>query len=531
MYTMTALTDQVDQLFAAWDKPDTPGCVLAVIQNGEIAYSRAYGMADLERNVPLSVASVLDLGSTGKQFTAMLMLLLEQKGLLSLTDSIQKYIPELPDYGKVITIQHLIYHTSGLRDYTTLMYTANKPFENRYDDHELFDLIVRQKNVNFPPGEEFLYSNTGYLLLGVIAQRVGGKSYPDLVRETILEPLGMKHTTFNDTFKRIVKNRALAYSPVEGGFETDISFCGGYGDGALLSTVGDLLLWDRNFYDNHLGTGGQELIQRMLTLGTLNSGKELDYAFGLFIREHKGLQLVSHGGAWAGYRAEMLRFPDQHLSVICLANLANLSPSTLALQVAELYLTDQLTEPAPSAAPTTPADQPVAINVSGFIGSYRSTNGGSLVEITPTESGLSMEIMGYSFAVQAVNDTTLKTVDAPIDIEVTAQGDDTLAVSLQAQAPSIFHRLAVAAAQAITPGDYYSDELDITYHLTLDGEQPFVQRGYAPKEALKPISGNLYASGFLIFEFSRDAGGEVEGFDLFADRVVNLRFKRQASSS
>jgi CubicO group peptidase (beta-lactamase class C family) len=524
---MTALTDQVDLLFAQWDKPDTPGCVLAVIQDGEIAYSRAYGMADLERKVPLNADSVLDLGSTGKQFTAMLMLLLEQKGLLPLTDSIQKHLPELPAYSKAITIQHLIYHTSGLRDYTTLMYTANKPFENSYNDQELFDLIVRQQGVNFPPGEEFLYSNTGYLLLGVIAQRVGGKSYPDLVREYILEPLGMKTTTFNDTFKRIVKNRALAYSPIESGFETDISFCGGYGDGALLSTVGDLLLWDRNFYDNRLGTGKQELIQQMLTLGTLNSGKELDYAFGLFIRQHKGLQLVSHGGAWAGYRAEMLRFPEQHLSVICLSNLANLSPSTLALQVAELYLKEQLTETAPAAEPTTPANQPVAIDTTGFVGSYRSTNGGSLVEITPTESGLSLEIMGYTFAVQAVNDTTLKTVDAPIDIEVTAQGDDTLAVSLLGQAPSSFHKLAVVAAQAITPGDYYSDELDITYHITLDEEQPFVQRGYAPKEQLKPISGDLYASGFLIFEFSRDTGSEVVGFDLFADRVVNLRFKRK----
>jgi CubicO group peptidase (beta-lactamase class C family) len=529
MKPMIALTDQVDQLFAKWDTTETPGCVLAVIRDGEIAYSRAYGMADLERDVLLSAESVLDLGSTGKQFTAMLTLLLEEQGLLALSDPIQKYIPELPAYSAEITIAHLIYHTSGVRDYTTLMYTANKPFENRYNDHELFDLITRQQAANFAPGEEWLYSNSGYLLLGVIASRVGGKSYTELVREYILEPLGMTRTTFNDTFTRIVKHRALAYSPGENGYTTDISFCGGYGDGAMLSCVGDLLLWDRNFYANKLGKSGQALIEKMLTVGTLNDGTALDYAGGLFVREHKGLRLVSHGGAWAGYRAELLRFPDQRLAVICLANLADLSPSTLALQVAELYLADQMKESAPEAEAETVASEPAGVDAAKFTGSYRSANGGSIVSIVPGESGLMLEIMGYSFPVQAVNETTLKTAGAPIEIVVTALDGGAVGVSLAGQAATPYQPLAQTDAAPLTTGEYYSPELGIAYRISQDGDEAFVQRGYAPQEPLKPVSGDLYASGFMIFQFTRNDAGEVVGFDLFADRVVDLHFERRAS--
>lgn len=381
---MTALTAKVDELFAEWDKPDSPGCALAVIKDGEIIYQRGYGMADLERNVPLSPASVFDIGSTGKQFTAMLIALLARGGALALDDDVHKHLPELPAYEQPITIRHLIHHTSGLRDYTDLMYLSDMPFENFYHEDELFDLICRQKGLNYRPGDEYLYTNTGYFLLGVITSRAAGKSYPDLIREHILEPLGMQATSFNDDARRIVKNRALGYSPKDGGgYGTEISFCGGYGDGAIISTVEDLFLWDQNYYDNKLG-GGQDLIRGMLEPGKLNSGGTLDYAFGLRVSKYRGLDLVSHGGSWAGYRAEMVRFPDQKFSVICLANLTSINPSQLALRVADLYLSEAFTEPSPSASEgtsdslesatgqTTSASQMTSGQLADYTGLYRS---------------------------------------------------------------------------------------------------------------------------------------------------------------
>src|SRR5690606_13292294 len=214
--------NKVDAFFSQWDTNQTPGCVLAVIRDSAIIYERAYGMADLERHVPLSTQSVFDIGSIGKQFTAMLIALLAQERRLALDDSIHTYVPELPDYGDPIAIRHLIHHTSGLLDYCTLMGLANMPFENRYDEDELLALITRQKLLNFKPGDEFLYSNTGYFLLGIIAQRVAGRPLTTLLREYILDRLGMKATTFNGPMQQIVKNRAVGYAPAGNeGYYTD----------------------------------------------------------------------------------------------------------------------------------------------------------------------------------------------------------------------------------------------------------------------------------------------------------------------
>lgn len=337
---MSQLTDRVDELFAGWDKADSPGCSLAVIQNGEIIYKRGYGMADLERNVPLSPASVFDIGSMGKQFMAMVIAILARQGALSLADSIRKHIPEMPAYAQPVTIGHLIHHLSGLRDYTTLMYFAGMRFENFYYEEEILDLICRQNNFDNRPGEEYQYSNTNYFLLGVIAKRVSRKSLPALFQAYILDPLGMKATSFNDDVGRIIKNRATGYAPQEAGYRNEMSFSGGFGDGMILTTVEDLFLWDQNFYQNKLGDYGNELIEEMLTPGVLNNGEQVNYGFGLWFDEYKGLRRIGHAGGWAGYRSDFIQFPAQKFSVICLANLSSIAPWQLSERVADIYLAD-----------------------------------------------------------------------------------------------------------------------------------------------------------------------------------------------
>jgi len=271
--------------------------------------------------------------------------------------------------------------------------------ENIYYEDELLDLICQQKELNFKPGDEYLYSNTGYFLLGVIAKRVTGKPFPGPIREYILEPLGMRATDFNDDAKRIVKNRAIGYSPKGGdGYRTEMSFCGGYGDGAILSTVEDLYLWDQNFYDNKLGNGGGALIQTILTPGELNNGERLDYAFGLEVSNYRGLKKVDHGGAWAGYKSNLIRFPDQKFSVICLANLNSISPSRLAQQVADLYLADRfIDQERPSNQSESEFINLSPNRIEGITGFYCNQKHGNILKLSMEEANSAGSFMASTF--------------------------------------------------------------------------------------------------------------------------------------
>ena len=262
------LAAKVDELFAPSDTAETPGAVVAVIKDGQIIYEQAYSMADLERDVPLSVRSVFDIASTSKQFVAMSILLLQEQGRLTLDDDIRRYLREFPDYGKTITIRHLIHHTSGIRDYMDLMYLAGMKHENSYDPSEIVGLVARQKALNFEPGDEFLYSNSGYLLLGEIVREVSGLTLGEFTAQHIFEPLNMKVSHFYDDFTRIVENRALSYSQNDTGGYVSVQYIFDVvGDTGLLTNIEDLNLWDRNFYDNKLGEGGPKLIERMLIPG------------------------------------------------------------------------------------------------------------------------------------------------------------------------------------------------------------------------------------------------------------------------
>jgi CubicO group peptidase (beta-lactamase class C family) len=351
----------VDELFSPWDTMETPGAVLAIIKDGRIIYQRAYGMADLERNVPLSLQSVFDIASTSKQFVAISILLLREKGKLSLDDDIRMYLPEFLDYGQTITLRHLIHHTSGIRDYMDLMELAGMKHENSYHQSEIIALIARQESLNFEPGEEFDYSNSGYLLLAEIIERVSGRTLGEFTEQHIFKPLNMNASHFYDDFTRIVKNRALSYSRKETGGYASIQYIFDVvGDTGLLTTIEDLFLWDQNFYHNKLGEGGPKLIEQLLAPGQLQEGEKLHYAFGLELDEYRGLRVIKHDGSAAGYESEMLRFPDQRFTVIVLSNQAGFSSTKLAEQVADLYLADDYTA-GPEPTKTESEDQRTAL--------------------------------------------------------------------------------------------------------------------------------------------------------------------------
>ena len=344
-------TAAVDEVFADLTKPGGPGCALAVARGGKIIYEKGYGLANIEEGVAITPQTVFDIGSTSKQFTAASILLLEKQGKLSVQDDIRKYLPEIPDYGHKITILQLLNHTSGLRDYLTLFELAGVDIDSVTTEDDALAVIARQKALNFEPGSEWLYSNSGFFLLSVIVKRVSGKTLRDFAAENIFEPLEMKQTVYRNEHTQVVANRALAYDPNEAGtgYKLDVSYFEQTGDGAVHTSVEDILKWDENFYSGKVG--GAEFLAELQEPGKLNSGKKLDYAKGLFVGEYRGLRFVDHGGSWGGYRAQLLRFPEQHFSVACLCNLANADPEKRAHQVAGIYLASAMKEAAGGSEP------------------------------------------------------------------------------------------------------------------------------------------------------------------------------------
>jgi CubicO group peptidase (beta-lactamase class C family) len=365
--------EKVDRLFAQWDKPGSPGCALGVIKDGKFIYKRGYGSANLDYNAPLSSESVFDIASTSKQFTAASILLLVRRGVISLDDDIHKYFPELPTYEAPITLNHLIHHTSGIRDCLQLrgMADRNDEFSN---NEESVELIARQKGLNFKPGERIAYSNSNYALLAEIVRRASGKSLREFAEENIFRPLGMANTHINDDRGAVVKNRVISYLSHGGGRYSQ--FVNTIEASNLLTTVEDLAKWDQNFYDNKIG--GEGFNQAMLRGAKLNNGQEMPYAFGLMYGKYKGLKAVSHNGQMFGFSAEIIRFPEQRFTVICLCNTTAANAEALARQVADIYLADQL-KPAeakpnsPPASPTPPQPQVLtAEQMAEYTGAYYS---------------------------------------------------------------------------------------------------------------------------------------------------------------
>lgn len=342
-----ALIARIDSVYARFAAPGSPGCALGIVQGGRY-HTRAYGLASIELGVPITPATVFDIGSVSKQFTAMSVVLLAQDGKLSLDDEIQKFVPEVPRYAQPVTLRHLLHHTSGLRDYIDVLGWSGISDEAVTTDADALLAISKQRGTNFAPGGEFLYSNSGYFLLSVVVKRASGESLRDFAYRRIFAPLQMTHTQFVDRHEMIVAGKAGSYaSGPKGGFILALANWEQTGDGAVNTTVEDLFKWDRNL---ETGTvGGAAGLKEIHTVGVLNGGVPITYALGLTVDDYRGTRRVSHGGAWAGFRAHIVRFPDQKLSLISLCNLSNSNPGELNQRVSLLLLEDKL-GPAPANA-------------------------------------------------------------------------------------------------------------------------------------------------------------------------------------
>lgn len=398
-------SDSVDSLFNDWNNTDTPGGAIGIIQDGVLIYSRGYGMADLEHNITLGPESVFYLGSVSKQFVTFCILLLEEEGKLNLDDKVQKYLPDFPDYGTPLTIRHFIHHTSGVRDFLTLMELKGMSYLDHIEREEAYDLIKRQRVLNFVPGDQYLYSNSCYFMLAMIIEKVSGQPLSKFAKEKIFIPLGMNNTIFYDNNTQLINNKVFSYEKrTEGdGFNNLIMRWDLVGGGGVYSNISDLFLWDQNFYNNKLGRGGQEIINKMQKDGLLNNGKSCGYAFGLSVDAYKGLKTVSHGGALAGYRTGIIRFPDEKFSIIILSNRSDADPTSKGYQVAEIFLKDKFDKSDKTESQSysevieknKPDNLTIPVDIKEYCGNYYSEELDFTYTFAP-ENEMLVLIIGYS---------------------------------------------------------------------------------------------------------------------------------------
>jgi CubicO group peptidase (beta-lactamase class C family) len=331
---------RVKEIFSRFDSTASPGCAVGVSLNDEPVLTGAYGMADLEHDIAIRPDTVFEAGSVSKQFTAAAVLLLAQQGKVALDDNVRKYIPELPDYGTPITIRHLLNHTSGLRDWGSLEAIAGWPRTTRAYTHDhVLEILSRQKALNYTPGAEYSYTNSGYNLAAILVTRVSGKPFAQFTKEQLFQPLGMTSTQWRDDFRRIVKNRAIAYQQSSNTIRQLMPFEDVHGNGGLLTTVGDLLKWNANFQSAKVG--GKELLALQQTQSKLNDGRTISYALGLFVEGDE----IAHSGTTAGYNAWLGRYPKQGVSVAVLCNTSIANGTQLGRSVANVFLQRAATPP------------------------------------------------------------------------------------------------------------------------------------------------------------------------------------------
>jgi len=527
---------QVDQLFVLWDNQDTPGAAVSIVKDGEIVYKNGYGMANLEYDIPITPATIFHIASVSKQFTAFSILLLERDGKLNLDDDIRMYIPEVPDFGKTIALRHLANHTSGMRDQWNLLALAGWRLDDVITREHILKLVSHQKELNFDPGEEFLYCNTGFTLLAEVVSRVSGQSFARFTEERIFKPLHMDHTLFYDDHERIVKNRAYSYSEDSTGYKKSVLSYANVGATSLFTTVEDLSLWALNFEDPVVGDAG--MVQKMQTRAVLNNGDTINYGLGQSLMMYKGMKGAGHGGADAGYRTQITRFPDQRFSVIVFSNLASFNPSAMANKITDLYLADEL--PAEAPEDEAPGQEVTGISIDAdtllaYVGDFELQPGFNL-KISMEGDGLVAQATGQE-EVKLEPVSTYEFKVAGVDARVSFHRDSANQVSLM----KLYQGGQVMDAPRLEPfdpdavdlseyaGTYYSDELSTGYELIIVDGDLIARHQRNSDIKLSPVKEDVFSGDAWFFgqtEFIRDDTHAITGCKVSSGRVRNLHFQK-----
>jgi CubicO group peptidase (beta-lactamase class C family) len=527
---------EVDALFLPYARTDAPGCALGIFQNGHVAYAKGYGMANLELHVAISPQTAFDIGSLAKQFTAFSILLLERDGRIALDDAIRKYIPELPGYAGAVTIRHLLHHTGGLRDYIEMMGLGGIRTEDLTTERDALDVLSLQQAPLFPPGSEHLYSNTGYFLLSVIVERASGKSLRDFAHERIFEPLGMRHTQYNNDHTRVIVNRATGYSPMpRDGFAVDMSDFEQNGDGGLWTTIEDLFRWDQNFASPRVGD--RKLLDEMESPGTLTGGKPLDYAAGLRLEKYRGLRTIGHTGAWAGYRSLMARFPDQMFTIACLCNRSGIDRTLLMHKLAVIYLGDLLEkEPVPPVESSPSKIQISASELSSLAGAYRDPKSGATWFLAVKNGSLVADAQGQLRTFDPIAPDRFGERDGKLQLQVSPARSGKrrrLEARREGEAPLVLEPIDVWSPTptqlAEFSGTYASEEVPGLIRFAVAGGRLVLRHRVFPSDPWKPTLPDSFVWEDLSATFTRDRGDRVTGLRLDAGQMRGIVFHKMSS--
>lgn len=515
-------TDQVDRIFAAWNQPDSPGCAVGVVRDGQVIYQHGYGMASLEQRVPITGKTAFYLGSTSKQFTAYGVLALADKGRLSLEDGIRKYIPDLPEYMDKVKVRNLLEHTSGVRDYMALLTLAGMADDTNITESQVWTLLLKQKGLQFEPGTQFLYSNSGYFLLAAMIKRLALKHVKDFAEVNIFEPFGMKDTRYVDDRFQVIPRRATGYTPMpNGGWRMNNSLIETVGDGGVFTTLEDLVKWER-------GLGGSKITAEMTKRGRLNTGELLNYGRGLMVSTYRGVPVVSHAGGLRGFRSDIVRFPEQKFGVITLCNASNAEPAQLARRVADVYLQDQF--PKPAAAP-----DPKAVSFDKKVGRYRDRVTGEIVEFGRQHGQPVVQVSGFLVPLYAESPTLFSTREGPLFFEVEFNEKDEpkfIRLESEVQKRADYERMSEEAPGAVEgkpfEGDYYCEEAGASFQLVFYANSLEVQQQGVAIGNLEPVGKDRFRMALLNLTFVRDEKGRVSGFRLYTGRLRDLWFEKRA---
>lgn len=517
------LSAVADKVFAPWNSTHTPGCAVGIARNGTPIFQRGYGMADLENGTPITASTILESGSVAKQFTATAVLLLVGEGKIRLDDDVRKFIPELPPYGRTITVRHLLSHTSGLREWSNLVADQGYPRGTRVTTQaDLVDIILRQKALNYPVGDYYSYTNSGFALLTVIVDRVSGMPFARFSAERIFRPLGMTDTRWRDDFTTIVPRRAQAYSRRADGWHIEMPFEQVHGPGGLLTTVGDWLKWNDALDKRTLGAVSDSLLSQ----ATLTGGRRIPYAMGMINGMYRGVPEWAHSGSTAGYSTYLARYPRQALSIAVMCNAAGAAATSYAHQLADALIPDLAP---PTAFDTVAADPD---RIARYAGIYRDDRTHDVSELAVDNGRLRIRggavlralrdgdfLMGAASRVHVVTSAD----GAPTGVRIIAPDGDTLSWTHAAAARPRLTEVQLAAFA----GRWYQPEIDVTWTARVEKGALVLEQRPGTSVTLVPAYADAFEAGADgTVWFTRDNKGNATTMHLGASRVWDLVFAR-----
>jgi CubicO group peptidase (beta-lactamase class C family) len=526
---MTELGRRVEALVAPWAAPGTPGVAVAVVRDGEIVLHRCAGLASLDLGVPVGPATTFRIASVSKQFTCAAALLLAAEGRLDIAEQARWYLPELPDFGAPLTVDHLMHNVSGIRDMLEIMRQGGADLGFPVSGDDLLAGICRQRGLNFAPGSRYLYSNTGFFLLGLIVERISGEALPDFLARRIFTPLGMNRTRMTPSVWEPVPGLATGYLPKQGGWVRAAHAFALGGEGGLVSCVEDLALWDRNFITGQVG--GPALAEALESQIDFTGGGRCCYARGLRVYPHRDVRTVGHGGLWPGYKTEFLRAPDRGITVIAISNNGGSDPYHLAHDILDVILEDQ---PGVHPLPPPPA-------LAGLAGRWVDRDSGMTIDISLPASGPAMgSTHGVPFRLQPAADGRLEASRSGGDFWCALAPDGTLAVELDAGVRATYYRVTPGAALPEgLAGCYANADMAATWTIGVGAEGMEV-RVCGPVAAdggpwlVEPVAGDIIRiwvpgtlfKGWLDVRVLR-AGGRVSGLHVTGNRARQLIYARR----